>query len=217
MVTVDLTEPGLLERVEAATDGLEVGLLVYNAGAVHGAELFVERRLEDALQLVDLNCRGVVTLAHHFGRAMVARGRGGIALMTSMSAAAGSGYTAVYSATKAFDLTLAEGLWIEMAPASVDVLTVVAGLTDTPAMRRSGIIGTDTGFEAMASGDVAREALDALGTAGPVLVPGAANREGASAMWPIDRRLFVRAMTDGATALYAKPPLPDPATWQAPP
>jgi len=209
---VDLTSPTLMADLSPVTDGLEIGLLVYNAGAVHGAELFVRRPLEDALGLVALNCIGVTTLTHRFGSAMAARGRGGIILMTSMSSVAGSGYTAVYNATKAFDLVLAEGLWMELAGSSVDVLAVPAGLTETPAMRRSGILDTDSGFVAMEATDVAAEALDGLGVAGPVLVPGQANREAAAFMWPVDRRLLIRAMTDGATALYAVPALPDPPT-----
>src|SRR5207248_11485499 len=113
----------------------------YNAGAVHGAKLFTDRPVEDALQLVDLNCRSVVLLTHELGRRMVKRRRGGLVLMTSLSSAAGAGYTASYNATKACDLILAEGLWMEMAQFGVDVIAVPAGLTDTPAMRRSGIIG----------------------------------------------------------------------------
>ena len=209
---VDLTSPTLLADLAPVTDDLEIGLLIYNAGAVHGADLFVRRSLEDALGLVDLNCRGVTLLTHRFGRPMAERGRGGIILMTSLSSAAGSGYTATYNATKAFDLVLAEGLWMELGASSVDVLAVPAGLTETPAMRQSGILDTDSGFVAMEADDVAREALAGLGVQGPVLVPGVANREAAAGMWPADRRQLVRAMTDGATALYGVPALPDPPT-----
>lgn len=211
-VAADLTGEDVVAKLSPATEGVDVGLLVYNAGAVHGAERFVRRPLEDALQLVNLNCRGVAVLSHHFGRAMADRGRGGIILMTSMSSAAGAGYTAVYNATKAFDLVLAEGLWMELGSDGVDVLAVPAGLTDTPAMRQSGIIGASTDFVAMQSDDVAREALDALGVKGPVLVPGAANREAAAFMWPTSRHQLIRALTDGSTALYGVPSLPDPPT-----
>lgn len=208
---VDLTSPTLLSDLSPLLDRREVGLLVYNAGAVHGADLYVRRTLDEALHLVNLNCRGVVLLTHRLGSAMAERHRGGIILMGSMSAGAGSGYTAVYNATKAFDLTLAEGLWIELAASSVDVLAVLAGLTETPAMRRSGILDADAGFVAMDPDEVAAEALAALGRSSPVLVPGEANKEMANVLWPTDRRQMIRAMTDGATALYNTPPLPDPA------
>ena len=209
-VTVDLTSPDVLDHVLAAAGDVEVGLLVYNAGAVHGAELFTRRPVQDALGLVDLNCRSVVLLTHELGGRMAARGRGGMVLMTSMSSAAGAGYTAVYNATKAFDLVLAEGLWMELGQFGVDVIAVPAGLTDTPAMRSSGIIGDDG--PAMSSADVASAALGALGVSGPVVVPGEGNRNVAGFLWPVDRGTLVRALTDGATSLYDRPPIPTPGT-----
>ncbi len=157
--SVDLAAPSVMEDLAPLVDGIEIGLLVYNAGAVYWADRFVDRELADLVHLVDLNCRGTVLLAHHFGAAMAARGRGGIILMTSMSAAAGSAYTAVYNASKAFDIVLAESLWIELGQRGVDVLGAVAGLTDTPAMRRSGVRFDDPTFVAMAADDVADEAL----------------------------------------------------------
>jgi len=51
--------------------------------------------------------------SHHFGARLVARGRGGVILVTSGAAWAGGGNIAAYGATKAFDLVLAEALWAE--------------------------------------------------------------------------------------------------------
>jgi short-subunit dehydrogenase len=209
-LAVDLSSRSLLDVLAPAVSDIEVGLLVYNAGATERAAVFVRQPLDDALALIDRNCRAVAQLAHHFGAAMAERGRGGIVLMSSLSAAAGSGYTAVYSATKAFDVVLAEGLWIELGQSSVDVLAVPAGLTDTPAMRRSGIIDANSGFPAMDADDVAREALDALGIVGPILVPGEANKQAAGQLWPVERAPLIQAMTAGASALYGLPTLPLP-------
>jgi short-subunit dehydrogenase len=44
---------------------------------------------------------------------------------------------AVYSASKAFDLCLGEGLWAEYRQHGVDVLNLILGRTDTPAFRAS--------------------------------------------------------------------------------
>ena len=87
---VDLTGGDVVAETMAVVDGVDVGLLVYNAGAVHGAELFVQRPIEDALHLIDMNCRTVALLTHHFGGTMAERGRGGIVLMTSISSGAGA-------------------------------------------------------------------------------------------------------------------------------
>jgi short-subunit dehydrogenase len=208
---VDLTSPSLLDDLAPLVDGIDVGLLVYNAGAVYYADCFVDRHLDDALHLVALNCRGTVLLTHHFGSAMAARGRGGIILMTSMSASAGSAYTAVYNASKAFDVTLAESLWIELGQRGVDVLGLVAGLTDTPAMHRSGVRFDDPTFVAMSADDVAGEALGALGH-GPIHVAGQQNREMAGSLWPVPRVELIGAMSAGAASLYGLAVLPMPAS-----
>jgi uncharacterized protein len=206
---VDLTSPTLLDDlapVLATPDGeVDVGLLVYNAGAVHSVKFFVDRPVEDALQLVDLNCRGPVLLAHRFGGPMAARGRGGIILVTSMSAASGGAYIAAYSATKAFDLILAESLWIELGQRGVDVLSAVAGLTDTPAMRLSGAVTDDSPMPPMDSDAVAAEALDALGGASPVLIAGEANREAGAMFWPLPRADLVAGMSAATASLYGLP------------
>jgi short-subunit dehydrogenase len=61
---VDLTAPALEQQISALTGELEVGLLIYNAGAIHGAGLFLDEPLEKARTLVQLNCNGPVTLCH---------------------------------------------------------------------------------------------------------------------------------------------------------
>jgi short-subunit dehydrogenase len=41
-----------------------------------------------------------------------------------------------YGGTKAFDMVFTEGLWVELHDKGVDVLGLVLGLTDTPALRK---------------------------------------------------------------------------------
>jgi short-subunit dehydrogenase len=207
--SVDLSRPDVLDEVDRVAGDVEVGFLVHNAGADDHAGLFLDRPLDDALHLLDVNCRSVVLLVHRFAPALVARGRGGIVLMTSMASVAGSGYTSAYAAAKAYSRVLAEGLWLELAQHGVDVLGVPAGLTATPAAERAGILRPDTGFEPMAPEDVVAECLAALGD-GPLLVPGEANRLGAKTFWPIPQRDLVPAMTASTAALFGLPPLAAP-------
>jgi short-subunit dehydrogenase len=199
----DLTSSRLVDELAQAVGDLDVGLMIYNAGAETGSGRFVERPVDDALHLVDLNCRGPIVLTHWFGGRMVARGRGGMILMTSMAAGAGAAYNATYGATKAFDRTLAEALWVELGQHGVDVVAVVAGLTDTPAMRAVGL-ALDDSAPMMSSDEVAAEGLAALGR-GPMWVAGDFNREAARALWPEDRAALALGMSAATAPLYGFP------------
>lgn len=184
--SIDLAAPDLLERARACAEGLEVGLLVYNA-AYSLIGPFLGQTLEDKLRIIDVNCRGPVVLAHEFGAAMVARKRGGIILMSSMAGSQGAPIVATYGASKAFDRVLAEGLWEELGAHGVDVLACCAGATRTPTYEASKPVGNPPFM--MESGPVVRESLLALGTT-PSFVPGMGNRAAAFVM----ERLFPRSV-----------------------
>jgi short-subunit dehydrogenase len=207
--SIDLSRDDFVDELDRVVDEVEIGFVVHNAGADDRAALFLDRPVSDALHLLDVNCRSVVLLVHRFAPALVARGHGGIVLMTSMASVAGSGYTTAYAAAKAYSRVLAEGLWLEFAQRGVDVLGVPAGLTATPAAERAGILRPDTGMEPMTPEDVVTECLAALGD-GPLLVPGEANRLGAKTFWPIPQRDLVPAMTASTAALFGLPPLSAP-------
>jgi uncharacterized protein len=199
--SIDLTSPSLTTDLDHIAQGIEIGLLVYNAGSDIGSKYFIERPVEDALHLVELSCRGPVVLAHRFGREMAARGRGGIVLMGSLAAGAGSAHVAVYSATKAFDRALAEALWVELRNDGIDVLGATCGLIDTPTNHRLGI---PTPFleTAMTASEVVRECLNALPD-GPVQVIGEANQEAGNRYWPADRRSLAIAVSEETAALFS--------------
>jgi short-subunit dehydrogenase len=166
-LSLDLTDEAMLERVRAATDDIEVGLLVYNAGASHRTGPFLDWPLEDVLKVVRLNTVGQTLLAHHFGKRMAARGRGGIMLMGSLAGNAGSPSVIPYAGAKAFSQIFSEGLWWELKQHGVDVLHVVVGSTDTPAMARLGIVFRQNAADQPEA--VARHALAHLAD-GPVTV-----------------------------------------------
>jgi short-subunit dehydrogenase len=168
---MDVGGPDLGPRVARLAAGIEVGLLVYNAAhSVIGP--FLENPLEQQLRVIDVNCRGPLTLAHELGGAMARRGRGGIVLMTSLAGSQGGPLLASYAASKAFNLVLAEGLWAELGPRGVDVIACRAGATRTPGYASSN---PKKSIRLMDVGPVVEETLAALGRK-PSLVPGALNR-----------------------------------------
>ena len=130
--------PDLVETARAgASPGREIGLLVYNAAI--GTVSSVPRDRAGALRHDARRelPRADAASVHALAPAMAARGRGGIVLMSSMSGNFGSEQLAVYAATKAFDLVLADALWAELRPLGVDVLAVQPGSTRTPGWQSS--------------------------------------------------------------------------------
>lgn len=176
-VVCDLTAPDFLERLRAVTDPLEVGLLVYNAtGSFLGP--FLDESPEHALEQVAINVTAVLAVCEHYGRGMVARGRGGVVLMGSGAGVAGTAGLAVYSATKSFQLTLAQALHTEWRDLGVDVVGVVGPAMDTPNFRRSFDHDPKALPHPPLAPDVAaREVLDALGQE-MEMMPGESNRDG---------------------------------------
>jgi short-subunit dehydrogenase len=197
-IALDITTDEAIDQVAAATEDIEVGLLVYNAGAVHAGDEFLDRPVEFALNLVRLNCAGPVRASHHFGSLMVERGRGGILMVCSMSGVCGAARTVAYAASKAFEQVWAEGLWAELKPKGVDVVALIAGATRTPAMARSGALVER--FDPADPEDVAREGLEHLAE-GPVWVPGGAG-EFFDQLRRMPRAEAVNAMTAGGRLIW---------------
>jgi uncharacterized protein len=134
--SIDLSAPEADERIRAAVGDREVGLYVGNAGADPNGSHFLDLGVDPWRDLVARNVITTLMACHHFGRRMRDRGRGGILLVNSGACWGGAGFMAAYTASKAFELNFAESLWSELKPYGVDVLTMVLGMTDTPAFRR---------------------------------------------------------------------------------
>ena len=212
--TLDLTASGLDSAVEVLTGNREIGLLVCNAGATHGAAMLLDRPVDAALALVRLNCVAPLVLSHAVGAQMRTRGRGGVILVSSMAGLAGGAFIAAYAASKAFEIVLAESLWYEFGTAGIDVLGLIAGATATPAMLRSGMkFGTTDDDAARAAGgpatstvpmdpdQVVREALEHLGR-GPIHVAGDTNRQVASGLRSAPREQVAAAMSAAVAEMY---------------
>lgn len=204
-VVVDLAAPGAADAVIDATADLEVGLLMYNAGADTRAEPFLDRPIDDVLGMVHRNCTVPTRLCHHLAAGMVERGRGGIIVVSSGAALAGAPHLVPYGATKAYDMILAEGLWAELHDRGVDVLSLVLGETDTPALRRlRRALGHDDAPDAPLPGatsvdQVVDEALEHLAD-GPSWMTDEVLREGHKLIGGVSRAEAVAIMTAAGQA-----------------
>ena len=186
----DLADPSLANEAQKWVDGFEIGLLVNNAG-ISLLDPFFDISLDAHLKTLDVNCRAPLILTHIIGKAMAARGRGGIVIVSSASALSGSPYFCHYAATKGYGLNLACGLWSELRGSGVDVLAVCPGMTDTKPVRDRSL-DVDLPFYIPIHGPepVARGALRALGNQ-PALIPTRADRISAGLM----TKLLPRAWT----------------------
>jgi short-subunit dehydrogenase len=160
-IELDLTRPDLLAELTPLCGEREIGLLINNAGRGQ-IERFLARPLERHLEDLHLNARAPLMLSHHLGTQMALRGRGGMVFVSSASALHGTPYVAQYAATKAYDLVLAEGLHLELAPLGVDVLALLPGQVRTPGWEAESPKLTP-GVSVMESEAVVDEALAQLG------------------------------------------------------
>ena len=134
-VRADLSSTTAVADIADATDDLEVGLLVSNAGSAGGVGSFLKG--DDAIEadIVQLNAIAPMRLAYHFGNRMRTRGRGGILFTSSTSAFQPTPYLANYAASKAYLLSLGEALNLELKDHSVDVTVLVPGATKTAVVK----------------------------------------------------------------------------------
>ncbi|MGC5259218.1 SDR family NAD(P)-dependent oxidoreductase [Gordonia sp. DT218] len=174
-LTADLTQPSSIEEIASATDDIDVGLLIYNAGANSYGRAFLDGELDGFRSVLDLNVTSQLALVHRFGRRMRDTGRGGIILVGSMSGYLGSREQSIYGGVKAFGRIFAESLWLELREYGIDVLELILGVTRTPAMQRAGLDFDIPGMRVAEPDDVAAEGLAHL-TDGPVWIAGGNGR-----------------------------------------
>jgi short-subunit dehydrogenase len=159
-VVLDLSREEFLQDLSPAIQGLEIGFLVNNAGLSHIGSFLPQDRKFLLTQLY-VNVRAVLLLTHQLGKDMVARGRGGMIMVSSGAALNGSALNAHYAATKAYELILAESLWDELRDQGVDVLGFMPSTTDTPGLRAQK--PGKTSLRVMSVEESVDKAFDALG------------------------------------------------------
>ena len=95
--------------------------------------------------MIALNCNHTVHLAKLVVPAMVARGRGRVLVTASVVSTAPAPYQTVYGATKAFVMSFAEGLRVELDGTGVTVTALQPGATETRFFERAHMMDTKVG------------------------------------------------------------------------
>lgn len=130
VIATDISRFDNIESLYKKTKNYDVGLLVLNAGFGLLGE-FSQQPIDKLKNMVDINCWSPLHLAHLFFEQLQKRKSSGVIFLSSVVAHHCSPYMSVYSATKAFDRSLAHGLYHEWKKFSIDVLTVSPGPVKT--------------------------------------------------------------------------------------
>ena len=150
------------KAVEAV--GRPVDAIAINAGVGVGG-LFAETELEKEINLVRLNVEGTMHIAKHAVKHMVAKGSGKILFTASIASEMIAPREAVYAASKAFDLSLAKSLRVELEGTGVTVTALQPGPVDTDFFHRADMDDTQVGTEGKKESepyDVAKQGFKAL-------------------------------------------------------
>jgi uncharacterized protein len=201
---VDLAAPDFLDHIVEATDEVDIGLVVSNAGDMVLGE-FLDSSQDELLQEMRLNAEAHLALTRHFGQRLVTRGRGGILLVSSLAGLQPVPYVANYAATKSYVLTLGEAVHHELAPKGVSVTVLVPGATDTPMLTRFGAEQTPMRRLIMSVEACVSDGLSALVANRPARITGAVNRATVATLPRSARtRLFGRMNKSMAEQAHAR-------------
>jgi len=171
VIAADLADPKTIDDIHAELTerGLPVDLLINNAGlGLSGGFLDHDHAKEQAS--IQVNVQALVGLSHRFGKAMAARGRGGIINIASNSAFQPLPYMATYAASKAFVLHFGEALQHELSHTGVRVMTACPGPTATSFFEGTPTTMSDRSFDTPEM--VVREILRAFDQGKAVAYPG---------------------------------------------
>jgi short-subunit dehydrogenase len=171
ILSIDLADPNGPQTIaeELERRGIQVDLLVNNAGFGLSGE-FLSHDPEQERAEIEVNVQALVALTHYFGKAMAARGKGGIINVASNAGFQPLPYMATYAATKAFVLHFSEAIRHELTAKGVHVMATCPGPTAT-----SFFEGTSTQMspENMDSSEsVVRRTLEAFDQGRGVAYPG---------------------------------------------
>lgn len=207
VIAADLTDPDSRAAIPGELDsrGLTVDILVNNAGfstmgPVHKSDRAAE------LSMVRTNIEAVVDLCTLFVGGMVTRHRGAILNTASTAAFQPLPGQAVYGASKSFVLSYGRALGTELRGTGVTVTTLCPGPVETGFAEASGLTDAEAAeslpkFMWVAPAQVAKVAVEGLASGRPVVIPGAANRVGATLGHLVPRSIILPILAKQHPAL----------------
>ena len=166
---------------------LHVDLLINNAGYGRWGT-FHEVEMDDYADMIQLNVTSLSELSHLFIPDMISKGEGGVINVGSVASLTPVPYSSVYAATKAYVLSLSEGLRYEYRNSNIRVMALLPGATvsnfgqvataksDKLRERLNKRSKSATGAVFQTSHEVAVECLDGFSKDKQFIIPGKGNR-----------------------------------------
>jgi uncharacterized protein len=170
-LAMDLSQEGFIAGLADATDDIDIGLVVSNAGTGNlGEFLKLDRQLLQAT--LRLNTMAHLDIAHHFGAKLAKRRRGGLILTGAMGAENGIPLMANDGGAKAYIHSLGEALHYEFKPRGVYVTVVPPPVTNTPVLAKLGFDPRTMPMKPISVEQCVSEGLNALRENRSRIVPG---------------------------------------------
>jgi short-subunit dehydrogenase len=174
-LAMDLSQEGFIAGLASATDDLDIGLVVSNAGTGNPGEfLKLDRQLLQAT--LRLNTMAHLDITHHFGAKLAKRRRGGLILVGAMGAENGIPCMANDGGAKAYVHSFGEALHYEFKPLGVYVTVLAAGVTNTAVIDKFGLNPKTMPMKPMSVEQCVSEGLSGLLKNRSRVVPGRLNR-----------------------------------------
>ncbi|GAA4976455.1 SDR family NAD(P)-dependent oxidoreductase [Actinoplanes utahensis] len=164
-VRADLARREGVEQAWAAitSTGRDIDVLALNAGRGIGGDFVGGTKLDDELNVIDVNVTSTVHLAKLALPPMVARKRGRVLITSSIASMMPGTYQAVYNASKSFVQSFAEAVRAELVDTGVTVTSLMPGPTDTNFFHRADMDDTRVGASDKDDpAQVAEQAIKAL-------------------------------------------------------
>jgi uncharacterized protein len=175
VVVLDVSRENFIGQLASATNDLDIGLVVSNAGTGNSGEfLKLDRQLHHAT--LRISTMAHLDIIHHFGAKLAKRGRGGLILAGAMGAENGVPLMANDGAAKAYVHSLGEALHYEFKPLGVYVTVLAAGFTETAVLGKFGFDPKTMPLKPMSVEQCVSEALSGLIKNRSRVVPGRLNR-----------------------------------------
>jgi uncharacterized protein len=193
----DLSVPGsALEIYDLLRHkGVSIDYLVNNAGfIVYGS--FADADGSEEMKMIQVNLVALTQLTKLFLPDMIRRNSGGILNVASTGSFGPAGFCALYCATKAYVLSMSEGIAEDLAGTAVTVTALCPGATATEFAKEPDVKSTFTHSRGVMSAErVARIGYKAFMRGERTVVPGFFNRLMVSSIRFTPRKIVARIGT----------------------